>query len=110
RPARGGWRATAAVVTTLRDAPVAADVATEAPEGAAGLWTKAAREGLADSVLAESARRCVGIAAERVPAPLGPAVADLAELVDSGRCPGDLLADRIAEIGPHATLEELAHA
>jgi hypothetical protein len=37
-------------------------------------------------------------------------VADLAELVDSGRCPGDLLAERIAEIGPHAAFEELAHA
>jgi glutamate--cysteine ligase len=104
------WPAIAAVVTTLMDDPVAADLATEATERAAGLWTKAAREGLADSVLAESARRCVGIAAERVPAPLGPAVADLAELVGSRRCPGDLLADRIAEIGPHAAMEELAHA
>jgi glutamate--cysteine ligase len=37
-------------------------------------------------------------------------VADLAELVESGRCPGDLLAERIAEIGPHAAFEELAHA
>jgi len=104
------WPAIAAVVTTLMDDPVAADLATEATEPAARLWTKAARDGLADSVLAESARRCVGIAAERVPEPLGPAVADLAELVDSGRCPGDLLADRIAEIGPHAAMEELAHA
>jgi hypothetical protein len=45
-----------------------------------------------------------------VPGPLAPAVADLAELVESGRCPGDLLAERIAEIGPHAAFEELAHA
>jgi glutamate--cysteine ligase len=89
---------------------VAADLATEATEQAALLWTKAARQGLADDVLADSARRCVQIAAERVPAPLGAAVADLAELVESGRCPGDLLAERIAEIGPHAAFEELAHA
>ena len=52
----------------------------------------------------------MAIAAERVPAELGSAVADLAELVESGRCPGDLLAERIAEIGPHAAFEELAHA
>jgi hypothetical protein len=37
-------------------------------------------------------------------------VADLAELIESGRCPGDLLAQRIAEIGPRATFEELTHA
>jgi glutamate--cysteine ligase len=104
------WPAIAAVVTTLMDDPVAADLATEATERSAPLWTKAARHGLGDAVLADSARRCLRIAASRIPAPLGPAVADLAELVESGRCPGDLLAERIAEIGPHAALEELAHA
>ena len=35
---------------------------------------------------------------------------ELAELIESGRRPGDLLAQRIAEIGPHATFEELTHA
>ncbi len=104
------WPAIAAVVTTLMDDPVAADMATEATERAAGLWTRAARQGLGDAVLADAARRCVAIAASRVPAPLGPAVADLAELVESGRCPGDLMAERIAEIGPHAAFEELSHA
>ncbi len=104
------WPAIAAVVTTLMDDPVAADLATEATERAAPLWTKAARQGLGDAVLADSARRCLQIAASRVPAPLGPAVADLAGLVESGRCPGDLLAERIAEIGPHAAFEELTHA
>jgi glutamate--cysteine ligase len=104
------WPAIAAVATTLMDDPVAADQMTEATERTAPLWTAAAREGLSNSVLAESARRCVEIAAERVPAGLGPAVADLAELVDSGCCPGDLLAQRIAEVGPRATFEELAHA
>jgi glutamate--cysteine ligase len=104
------WPAIAAVLTTLMDDPVAADMATEATERAAPLWTSAACLGLGDVVLADAARRCVGIAADRVPAPLGPAVADLAELVESGRCPGDLLAERIAEIGPHAAFEELAHA
>jgi glutamate--cysteine ligase len=61
-------------------------------------------------VLADSARRCLAIAAARAPAELAPEVGDLAELVESGRSPGDLLAQRIAEIGPHATFEELTHA
>jgi glutamate--cysteine ligase len=104
------WPAIAAVATTLMDDPVAADMATEATERSAQLWTEAARDGLGDAVLAESARRCLAIAAGRVPAGLRPAVADLAELIESGRCPGDLLAQRIAEIGPHATFEELTHA
>jgi glutamate--cysteine ligase len=104
------WPAIAAVATTLMDDPIAADRMTEATERTAHLWTKAAREGLGDAVLADSARRCVRIAAERVPAGLGSAVADLAELVESGRCPGDLLAQRITEIGPQAAFEELAHA
>jgi glutamate--cysteine ligase len=104
------WPAIAAVVTTLMDDPVAADLASEATERAALLWTKAARDGLGDPVLANCARRCMEIAAGRVPTDLVPAVADLAELIESGRCPGDLLAERIAEIGPQAALEELAHA
>jgi glutamate--cysteine ligase len=104
------WPAVAAVVTTLMDDPVAADLASEAMLPAAGLWTEAARDGLGNPVLAESARRCVAIAAGRVPAELVAAVADLAELVESRRCPGDLLAARIAEVGPHTAFEELAHA
>jgi glutamate--cysteine ligase len=104
------WPAIAAVVTTLMDDPVAADLATEASEQAAGLWATAARDGLADPRLATSARRCLDIAVGRVPAGLVSAVADLAELVESGRCPGDLLAKQISEIGPHAAFEELAHA
>lgn len=104
------WPAIAAVVTTLMDDPVAADLATEASEQAAALWASAARDGLADPRLAASARRCLDIAVGRAPTDLAPAVADLAELVESGHCPGDLLAKRIGEIGPHAAFEELAHA
>ncbi|MGO9078634.1 MAG: glutamate-cysteine ligase family protein [Streptosporangiaceae bacterium] len=104
------WPAVAAVAATLMDDPVAADLATEATEQAAALWASAARDGLADPRLAASARRCLDIAAGRAPARLARAVADLAELVESGRCPGDLLAERIGEIGPHAAFEELAHA
>jgi hypothetical protein len=45
-----------------------------------------------------------------VPVELATAVADLAELVDAARCPGDLVAERIAQVGPQVTLTELAHA
>ena len=104
------WPAIAAIAATLMDDPVAADLMTEATEQSALLWNSAAREGLGNAVLADSARRCVRIAAERAPAGLGAAVADLAELVESRRCPGDLLARRITGTGPQAALEELAHA
>jgi glutamate--cysteine ligase len=107
------WPAIAAVTATLMDDPVAADLAADlaadATEPAAQLWTEAARDGLANATLARCARRCVAIAAGRVPAELRPAVADLADLVESGRCPGDLLAERASEIGPLAALEEMAH-
>ena len=104
------WPAIAAVITTLMDDPVAADLASEATEPAALLWRQAARAGLGDPILARCARRCLEIADGRVPAELATAVSDLAELVDASRCPGDLLAERISEVGPLAAFEELAHA
>jgi glutamate--cysteine ligase len=104
------WPAIAAVTATLMDDPVAADLATEATEETGLRWLEAARDGLGDAKLADSARRCLAIAAGRVPAQLGPAVDDLAELVESGRCPGDLLAERAERIGPLAALREMAHA
>lgn len=104
------WPAVAAVTTTLMDDPVAAAAADEATEPAAARWTEAARDGLGDPLLATSARKCMAIAVERAPAELATAVADLAELVDSGRCPGDLVSDRIAKVGPAALFEEVAHA
>jgi len=104
------WPAIAAVAATLLDDPVAAAAAAEATEPTAGLWTAAARAGLADPALAASARRCLAIALERAPAPLRTAVMDLAELVESGRSPGDLASERIAEIGVESYLGEVSHA
>jgi glutamate--cysteine ligase len=104
------WPAIAAVAATLLDDRVAADQAMEATERTARRWGEAARHGLRDELLANSASRCVAIAADRVPAELRPAVADLAELIDSRRSPGDLLASRIDQVGPLAAFEELAHA
>jgi glutamate--cysteine ligase len=104
------WPAIATVVSTLMDDPVAADAAAEATEPAALLWTEAARDGLGNAQLASAAGRCLAIAASRAPAELGSAVADLADMVGAGRCPGDLLAERAEQVGPTAAFEELAHA
>jgi glutamate--cysteine ligase len=104
------WPAIAAVTATLMDDEVAADLAMDATERTARRWAEAAQYGLHDDLLAESARRCLAIAASRVPSDLSAAVADLAELVESRRSPGDLLASRIVAAGPRAALEELAHA
>lgn len=104
------WPAVAAVTTVLLEDPVAADRAREAVEPVAQLWAEAAHDGLRDPRLAAAADRCLEIAAAHVPAALSTAVDDLAELVATGRTPGDLLADRIAEIGPLAAFVEAAHA
>jgi glutamate--cysteine ligase len=104
------WPAIAAVAATLLDDRAAADQAMEATERTTRRWGEAARHGLRDGLLADSARRCLAIAASRVPAELSSAVADLAELVESGRSPGDLLASRIDQVGPLAAFKELAHA
>jgi glutamate--cysteine ligase len=104
------WPAIAAVTTILMDDPIAANLAAEATEPTAGRWGPAARLGLADPEIALSARRCLAIALARAPLELRTPLADLAELVDSGRSPGDLSAERIAEIGPEAFLGEVARA
>lgn len=104
------WPAVAAVTATLMDDPRAGDAADDATEDVAGSWLAAARDGLRDPRLARAARRCLALAADRVPPELAGAVADLAELVESGRCPGDGAAERMTEAGPRAAFEELAHA
>jgi glutamate--cysteine ligase len=104
------WPAVAAVTATLMDDARAADAAAEATEPAAALWTEAARDGLRHPVIAEAAHRCMAIAVDRAPTELATAVADLAQLVERGRCPGDHLAERITQVGPRAAFEELAHA
>lgn len=104
------WPAVAALTATLMDDPVCADAAAEATQQTAGRWLDAARVGLADPALARSAHRCLAVAADRVPPQLRLAVADLADLVGSGRCPGDLAAERIEQVGPLEHLAEVAHA
>lgn len=102
------WPAIVTVAATLMDDPVAADLAAEVTERTDSLWARAARDGLADARLADSATRCLRIAADRVPVAMRPNVVELEELVASGRSPGDLLARRIGKVGPERALAELA--
>ncbi|WP_165552915.1 ergothioneine biosynthesis glutamate--cysteine ligase EgtA [Kribbella speibonae] len=104
------WPAVVAVAVTLMDDPVAADIASEAAERIESQWTLAARDGLADQRISAVARRCLQIAADRVPLELAADVSRLADLVESGRSPGDLLAERIGKLGPRAAFAELAGA
>ncbi len=97
------WPALAAVLTTLLDDPVAADVAAAA-EPVAGAWDRAARDGLTDPALATAARTCLSAALDRAPAAVRPEVTALAELVDRGGCPGDALAAAARTHGPSAAL------
>jgi len=85
------WPALAAVTATLLDVPAAADRAAEAGEPVAGAWTRAARLGLADPALHRAAVRCLSAALDAAPAGLRPEVTALAELVERGASPGDVV-------------------
>lgn len=107
---RRWWPALAALTVALLDDPVAADQAAAACEPVAGAWTRAARDGLGDPVIARAVEGCLRAALPAVPDPLRADVEAYAELLQSGRAPGDLLAERARAEGPLAVLEEEAHA
>lgn len=88
------WPVPIAVATALLDDPRAADIAAEAAEPAADRWRQAARDGLADPVLARAARRCFDAARDALArlgaAPLIPLVDDYTErFIARARCPAD---------------------
>jgi glutamate--cysteine ligase len=104
------WPAMAATTTTLVDDPVAADEAAALCAPVAGRWESAARHGLADRAVQRAVAGCVDVAARRCPPGLREEVESLAELVGSGRTPGDDLRRRVEAVGPLAVLEEEARA
>ncbi|HSV40097.1 MAG TPA: ergothioneine biosynthesis glutamate--cysteine ligase EgtA [Nocardioidaceae bacterium] len=87
------WPVPIAVLGSLVDDPVAADLATEAAAPARDRWRSAARIGLADPVLGDAARRCFTIALEsleRHDPLLVELVARFAEeYTQRDRCPAD---------------------
>jgi len=98
------WPALAAVAATLLDDPDAADAAAAACLPVVGRWTTAARRGLADPALHAAARTCLAAAADRVPADLRAEVHALAEQVEAGTGPGDVVLTTARTHGPEAAL------
>ncbi|MDQ3628818.1 MAG: ergothioneine biosynthesis glutamate--cysteine ligase EgtA [Actinomycetota bacterium] len=106
-PARW-WPGLATTVALLMDDPRAVQAAAAACAPVAGCWDVAACEGLAHPALARAAGSCLEAAVAASPASLRPDVEALADLVLSGRSPGDLVAARAQQIGPLALLAESA--
>jgi glutamate--cysteine ligase len=102
------WPGLAGIAATLMDDPVAADRVAEICAPLTDAWTVAARDGLHHPSLHRAARECVAVALERAPLLLKPQMTAYAELVDSGRTPGDEIAERCERDGALATLEALA--
>jgi glutamate--cysteine ligase len=99
------WPGLAGLATTLCDDQVAADRADEVCAPFDGAWTTAAREGLGHQGIARAAKACVEIAVARAPAELKADTEAYAELVLSGRTPGDELRSRAERDGPLSVLE-----
>jgi glutamate--cysteine ligase len=100
------WPALVFTLVTLMDE--AADFAAEVTEPVATEWDIAARVGLADRRLHTSATRCVGMAAERVPAALEDSMARLVRIVETAGCPGDEFADQAIRCGVAQAVTQLA--
>ncbi len=87
------WPVPVAVLTSLLDDPMAADLAAEVAEPARGRWAAAAQAGLDDPVLAKAALRCFEIALDSLTRHhplLSGVVADFAEQhTVHGRSPAD---------------------
>ncbi len=102
-PARW-WPGLAALTVAVLDDPAAVSLSAEAAEPIRRRTADAARIGMADPVIAKAVRSVVAAAVGAVPAQLRPAVEDWAELLDSGRTPGDLVRERALRDGPLACL------
>jgi glutamate--cysteine ligase len=102
------WPAVVFMMVVLLDDPAAAAIAAQAVEPVAGAWDTAARVGLADRRLYESANRCVAAAAHRAPAALDAPMRALARAVEAGRCPADDFCEQVHRHGIAATITRLA--
>ncbi|MDH6196488.1 glutamate--cysteine ligase [Mycobacterium frederiksbergense] len=101
------WPAVVFTLTTLLDDPGAAAIAAAATAPVATAWDRAARIGLADRRLQESAITCVSAAAERAPAELVESMGQLVRSVQQGRCPADDFADLAVSHGIATAVSQL---
>ncbi len=104
------WPAVVALTVTLIDDPVAAERAAQLCEPVRDARAAAARDGLDDAALRRAALGCVEAAVPRCPPELRAEVEAYAELLASGRTPGDELRAAAQARGPLAVLEAEAHA
>ena len=102
------WPALTFTLVTLLDDPGAAAIAVEATEPVADAWDRAARIGLADRRLHESALRCTYAAADRAPAALQDSMRQLVRIVEEGSCPGEAFSERVIRYGVPAAVTQLA--
>jgi glutamate--cysteine ligase len=93
------WPALAFLVVILLDDPEVSDIAAAATAPVADAWETAARVGLADRRLHESAIMCVHAAAARVPDDWRTSMEQLVRMVECGACPGDAFAERVIRHG-----------
>ena len=104
------WPAVAAVTVTLIDDALAADRAAELCQPVRDARAAAARDGLADPAIRSAALGCVEVAVSRCPAALKTEVETFAELLASGRTPGDELREAAQAYGPLSVLAAQANA
>ena len=98
------WPAVVFTLVTLLDDSDAAAIATVATADVATDWDRAARVGLADRWLQQSAVACVRAAADRAPADLEDDMARLLAAVESGRSAADEFSDRVVDRGIEAAV------
>jgi glutamate--cysteine ligase len=104
------WPAVAALTVTMLDDPIVADRARELCEPIRHAHAVAARDGLGDPAVNAAVQGCVEAAVLRCPPALKSEVEAYAELLASGRTPGDEIRAAAQDRGPLAALEEVARA
>ncbi len=92
------WPAVVFTLTALLDDPRAAGVA-EVVAPVADAWDTAARLGLRDRRLHESAVACIRMVLDLAPPDLAESMSLLADSVERGRCPADDFADAAVRVG-----------
>lgn len=102
------WPAVVFTLATLLDDPQAAEVAAEIVAPVATAWDTAARLGLHDRHLHESALACVRVAAALAPPELVAPMRALCRTVELGRCASDDFSDSVVRLGLDAAVSQLA--
>lgn len=101
------WPAVVFTLVTLLDDPDLSEIAWEATESVSSAWDVAARVGLGDPRLRDSAMRCVRAAAGAAPAEFSAPMDKLLRCVELGRSAGDDFADLVIDHGIYTAIRQL---